>query len=171
MKTRLFIISLSLIWLMGTSCQKDEFNMKNPDVDQFVSILKSGNYFEEVGYELPVFTNNHIESLLFYLKDTTNLNVFPSNPLSSKYTNPKRLNECLFWTIDGIRFGNKYPSLEPCLIDTSMHSELTGYKRVSGKKLIEISSLYINWYDEYMKNPTETLKKKRLFGNTPYKWN
>jgi len=171
MKTRLFIIGLSLIWLMGTSCQKDEFNMKNPDVDQFVSILKSGNYFEEVGYELPVFTNNHIESLLFYLKDTTNLNVFPSNPLSSKYTNPKRLNECLFWTIDGIRFGNKYPSLEPCLIDTSMHSELTGYKRVSGKKLIEISNLYINWYDEYMKNPTETLKKKRLFENTPYKWN
>jgi len=42
MKTKLFIISLSLIWLMGTSCQKDEFDLKSPDVDQFVSILKSG---------------------------------------------------------------------------------------------------------------------------------
>ena len=171
MKTRLFIISLSLIWFMGTSCQKDEFDMKSPDVDQFVSILKSGNYFEEVGYGLPDFSEKHIERLLFYLKDTTSLNEFPSNPFSSKYISPMRLNECLFWTIDGIRVGNKYPSLEPCLIDTSTYSDLTGYPRVSGKKLIEISNLYINWYYEYKKNPTETLKKKKLFENTPYKWN
>jgi hypothetical protein len=171
MKTRLFIISLILIWFMEASCQKDEFDMKSPDVDQFVSILKSGNYFEKVGYELPDFTNKHIERLLFYLKDTTSLNEFPTNPISSKYTNPKILSECLFWTIDGIRFGNKYPSLEPCLIDTSTYSDLTGYARVSGGELIEISNLYMNWHIEYKKNPTETLKKKNLFENTPYKWN
>ena len=171
MKTRLFIISLSLIWLMGTSCQKDEFDMKSPDVDQFVSILKSGNYFEKVGYELPDFSYKHIERLLFYLKDTTSISEFPGNPISSKQTNPKILNECLFWTIDGIRFGNKYPSLEPSLIDTLTYSVLTGYERVSGKKLIEISNLYINWYNEYKINPTETMKKKDLFENTPYKWN
>ena len=35
MKTKVFIISLSLIWLMGSSCQKDEFDMKSLDVDQF----------------------------------------------------------------------------------------------------------------------------------------
>ena len=111
MKTRLFIISLSLIWLMGISCQKNEFDVKNPDVDQFVSILKSGNYLEKVGYDLPDFSDKDIERLLFYLKDTTNLNEFPANPISSKYTNPKILCECLLWTIDGIRFGTKYPSL------------------------------------------------------------
>lgn len=156
---------------MGTSCQKNEFDVKSPDVDQFVSILKSGNYFEEVGYDLPDFSVKHIERLLFYLKDTTSLKMFPVNPISSKYTNPKILCECLFWTIDGIRFGSKCPSLEPCLIDTSTYSHLTGYTRVSGKKLIEISNLYINWYNEYKKNPTEALKKKNLFENTPYKWN
>ena len=145
--------------------------MKNPDVGQFISLLKDGNYFEKAGYELPDFKIKHIDRLLFYLKDTTNLIEFPTNPLSSKYTNPKRLNECLFWTIDGIRIGNKYPSLEPCLIDTSTYSELTGYKRVSGEKLIEISNLYLNWHNDYMKNPTETLKKKNLFENTAYKWN
>jgi len=171
MKTRLFIISLNLIWLMGTSCQKNAFDVKSPDVDQFVSILKSGSYFEEVGYELPDFSDKQIERLLFYLKDTTILNEFPANPVSSKYTNPKILCECLFWTIDGIRFGTKCPSLEPCLIDTSTYSDLTGYTRLSGKQLIEISKLYINWYDEYKKNPTETLMKKNLFENTPYKWN
>ena len=171
MKTKLLIISLSVIWLMVTSCQKDEFDMKSPDVDQFVSILKSGNYFEKVGYDLPNFSDKHIERLLFYLKDTTSLNEFPTHPLSSKHTNPKILCECLFWTIDGIRLGSKYPSLEPCLLDTSTYSDLTGYIRVSGKKLIEISNLYINWYNEYKKNPTETMKKKNLFENTPYKWN
>ncbi len=171
MKKRLYIISLSLIWLIGTSCQKNEFDRKNPDVDQFVSILKSGNYFEEVGYGLPDFSDKHIERLLFYLKDTTSINEFPSNPVSSKYSTPKILCECLLWTIDGIRFGTKYPSLEPSLIDTSTYSEITGYTRVSGKKLLEISDMYINWYKEYKKNTTEILKKKNLFENTPYKWN
>ena len=170
MKTRLFIISLSLFWLMGTSCHKDEFDAKSPDVDQFVGILISGDYFEKVGYDLPDFSDKHIEQLLFYLNDTTRLDEFPSNPVSSKYTNPKILCECLLWTIDGIRFGSKCPSLEPCLIDTSTYSDLKGYPRVSGKKLIEISNLYINWYNEYKKNPTETLKKKNLFENTPFKW-
>ena len=171
MRIRSFIISLSLIWLIGTSCQKNEFDTKNPDVDQFVSILKSGDYFEKVGYDLPDFTEKHIERLLFYLKDTIAINEFPTNPVSSKYTNPKILCECLLWTIDGIRFATKCPSLEPCLIDTSTYSEITGYTRVSGKKLLEISDIYINWYKEYKKNPTETLKKKNLFENTPYKWN
>ena len=171
MKTRLFIISLSLIWLMGTSCQKEEFDIKSPDVDQFIGILISGDYFEKVGYDLPDFSDKDIGRLIFYLKDTTRLNEFPSNPVSSKYTNPKILCECLFWIIDGIRFGTKYPSLEPCLIDTSTYSALTGYTRLSGRKLIEISTLYINWYDEYKKNPSEILKKKNLFENTPYKWN
>lgn len=165
------VICLSLIWLMATSCQKDEFDMKSPDVDQFVRILKSGNYFDKVGYDLPDFSEKQIERLLSYLKDTSIINEFPTHPLSSKYTNPKILNECLFWTIDGIRLGNKFPSLEPCLVDTSTYSDLTGYPRVSGKKLIEISNWYINWYNEYKKNPTETMKKKDLFENTPYKWN
>jgi hypothetical protein len=156
---------------MAPSCQKDELDMKNPDVDQFISILKSGNYFTKVGYELPDFAINDIEDLLSYLKDTTNLKEFPTNPFSSKYTYPKRLNECLFWTIDGIRIGNKYPSLEPCLIDTTTYSPITGYTRVPGEKLIEISDWYINWHNDYKKNPTEALLKKRLFENTPYKWN
>ncbi len=171
MKAKLFILSLSLGWFMGTSCHKDEFDLKRPDVDQFVSILRRGNYFEKAGYELPAFSTKHIERMLSHLKDTTIISEFPTNPLSSKYTNPKILNECLMWTIDGIRFGSKYPSLEPCLIDTSTYSDLAGYARFSGKELIEISTLYINWYNEYKINPTETLKGGKLFENTPFMWN
>ena len=97
--------------------------------------------------------------------------ISPIIRFSSKYTYPKILNECLFWTIDGIRNGNKYPSLEPCLIDTTTYSPITGYTRVPGEKLIEISDWYINWHNDYRKNPTDALLKKRLFENTPYKWN
>jgi hypothetical protein len=120
---------------------------------------------------LPDFTEDHIGRLLVYLNDTTHLQQFPTNPFSSKYTQPKILNECLFWTIDGIRSRNKYPSMEPCLIDTTTYSNLTGYTRLSGRKLVEISKIYIDWYEEYQKNRSETVRKKNLFKNTPYLWN
>lgn len=171
MKVKMLIAGISLVCLMAISCQNDEFDLKDPDVDQFINILKSGNYFETVGYELPDFTINHIGSFFAYLKDTTYINQFPTNPLSSKYTNPKRLNECLFWVIDGIRFGNKYPSLEPCLIDTSAYSVLTGFTRVPGAELITISDLYIDWFEEYRNNSKEALRKKGLLVHTPYRWN
>jgi len=167
MKAKLFIFSWSLFGLMMISCQKNEFDLKNPNVDQFVDLLKSGDYFEKAGYELPDFTLKHINRLMYYLKDTTSISMFPTNPVSSKYTNPKILNECLLWTIDGIRLGTKYPSLEPCLVDLST----TGYSRLSGHELLEVSELYINWYDEYWKNPSESLKTKDLLENTTYRWN
>jgi len=169
MKIKLFFFSL--FWLIISSCQKEVFNTKNPNVDEFISILKKGKYLNEVGYELPDFTFRHIDRLLYYLKDTAILSMFPTHPMSSKYTNPKILSECLMWTIDGIRLGNKYPSLEPCLINTATYSELKGYPRLSGKELLEISDRYINWYVEYKKNPSEVLKTKNLLENTSYKWN
>ncbi|MDD3321332.1 MAG: DUF4943 family protein [Paludibacter sp.] len=170
MKTAKFSILLILIILIGSACQNEDFSKKNPDVDQFVSILKSGDYFEKVGFELPDFKEKDINRLLFYIKDTTILNQFPTNPVSSKLTLPKILCECIFWTIDGIRLGTKYPSLEPCLIDTTTYSIETGYSRISTSELLEISILYINWYTDYKKNPTRTIKQKNIFENTPYRW-
>jgi hypothetical protein len=168
MKTIAFFLTLGILLLI--SCTKDDFDMHDPDVDKFVSIVRDGNYFEEVGYELPDFTMKHIARLLYYSKDTSMIDEFPTNPLSSKYTTPKILNECLFWTIDGIRFANKYPSLEPCLIDTSDFSEIEGYFRLSGRELIDVADLYLNWYDEYKTNQSEVLRTKNIFENTTYRW-
>ena len=170
MKTKLLFISLSSICLFGSSCIEVKFDMKNPKVDQFVEIIKSGHYIEKAGYELPDFTDKDIEKLLLYSKDTSIVNEFPTNPISSKYTNPKILCECVLWTIDGIRIRNKYPSLEPCLIDTTSSAGISGHTRLTGKELIEISNLYINWYNEYKKNPSEILREKELLKNTPYLW-
>jgi hypothetical protein len=152
------------------SCKKDDFDLNDPDVDEFVSIVRNGNYIDKVGYELPNFTMKHISRLLFYSKDTSSINEFPTNPFSSKYTEPKILNECLFWTIDGIRFADKYPSLEPCLSDTSKISEFDGYSRLSGRELLEVADLYLGWYDEYETNPSKAKKTKNLLENTSYRW-
>ena len=65
------------------SCEKDDFDLKDPDVDQFVSLLKHGAYPEKAGSELPEFTMDDISRLLNYIDDTTRLAMFPANPNSS----------------------------------------------------------------------------------------
>jgi hypothetical protein len=161
---------LIICFILTVCCSKDDFDMHDPDVDQFVRIVKDGNYFTEIGYELPDFTIKHINRLLYYSHDTSQIEQFPTNPISSLYTTPKILNECLFWTIDGIRFQNKNRSLEPCLIDTSNLIEDFGYSRLSGYQLLEVANLYENWYNEYEKDPSEELRLKNILENTNYIW-
>lgn len=161
---------LTLCFIMTVFCSKDDFDMHDPDVDQFVRIVKDGNYFTEIGYELPDFTMKHINRLLYYSHDTSQIEQFPTNPISSLYTTPKVLNECLFWTIDGIRFQNKYRSLEPCLIDTSILIENFGYSRLSGDQLLEVADLYENWYEEYEKDLSVGLRQKNILENANYIW-
>jgi hypothetical protein len=168
MKTKMLFLTLGLFWLIA--CKKDDFDLQDPDVDQFISIVRKGHYFNEIGYELPDFKMRHIKKLLHYCTDTSIIDEFPTNPYSSRYTEPKILNECLFWTVDGIRYANKYPSMEPCLWDTSKLSEYEGYSRLTGEKLLEVSELYLDWYADYEIQQSETLKTKNLFENTTYTW-
>lgn len=162
---------LLFITLLACACTPEEFDVKNPDVDQFVRLLKNGSYEQKVGYQLPDFEVKHLERLVHYLGDTTIIPMFPGNPISSKHSNPKILNECLMWAIDGVRFENKYPSLEAVLIDTSTYSALTGYPRIPGEELIEIGNWYKDWYQAYRSNPSTELRKKNLFEQTTYQWN
>lgn len=169
MKRVIFYSCLILLGLGLASCQ-DNFDLKDPNVDQFVSLLKIDNYSSEVGQELPNFSVQHIERLLFYSKDTTVLKMFPANPVSSKHTYPKVLSECILWTIDGIRLGRKYPTLEPSLTDTLAYTSTKGYPRLTGKELMKVAEIYVSWYNDYKKNPSDALKKKDLLANTSYKW-
>jgi Domain of unknown function (DUF4943) len=165
-----FFSCLVVVNLLVASCQ-DSFDLKNPNVDEFVSLLKNGSYLDKVGYELPDFKINHIDKLLLYSRDTSVVKFFPSNPISSKRTAPKILSECVLWTIEGIRLRSKYPSLEPNLIDTVMYSPFTGYPRLSGKKLLRVSDIYTNWYNDYKSSPSDALRKKEILKGTSYKWN
>jgi Domain of unknown function (DUF4943) len=167
MKNKLFFLLAVLCTI--TSC-KDEFDMRNPNVDRFVSLLKDGSYINKVGHELPDFRIEHIERLLFYSKDTSVVSFFPSNPISSKQTYPKVLSECILWAIDGIRLERKYPSLEPRLKDTLAYNPTMGFPRLTGKELLKISDIYSKWYNDYKDSPSDSLKKQNLLGNTGYKW-
>jgi|SRR5690606_33432180 hypothetical protein len=171
MATRKSLLYAVLLMYMACACTPEEFDLKNPDVDQFVRMLKNGSYERKVGYQLPDFGIKHLEKLIKHVNDTSVIHMFPGNPISSKHTNPKFLNECIMWTIDGIRFENKYPSLEAVLIDTSAYSELTGYTRISKKKLAEIGNWYKEWYQAYRSAPSMELQKKNLFEQTTYQWN
>ena len=171
MTTKHFLYVLSLIAILLTSCQEEDFDIRQPDVGRFVSLLKDGSYTRRVGNELPDFTLEHIEELMPYLNDTTRIEYFPANPISSKYTSPKILSECLLWTIEGIRLKNKFPSMEPCLIDTLVYSESRGFARLSGKQLLEVSEVYSAWYAEYRIQPSEVLRSRNVLEATSFKWN
>lgn len=41
---------LLFIILLACACTPEEFDVKNPDVDQFVRLLKNGSYEQKVGY-------------------------------------------------------------------------------------------------------------------------
>lgn len=157
MKNLLFFISLTLLTF---SCEKDEFDLNNPDVAQFVSLIKSGSYtmFEkdEMGENLwlmmPKFTEDHIASLIFYAKDTSHITDYPFNPMSSRSPWPWNrqyciLGEYLLWTVEGIRNGSGYGSLDPYMIDTSAISKNTG---LTGSQLLEIRYIYSDWWDTNM---------------------
>jgi hypothetical protein len=166
--TFLFVCTLGLVL---TSCKDEKFDPENPDVDHFVSLIRNGNYTEKVGYDLPHFNMEDVEKLMTYLDDTTEIKYFPANPITSKRTEPKILNECIMWTIDGIRLGERYPSLEPCLMDITSFSEYTGYARLTKKELLSMADNYIRWYQEYLLNPTDAVRKRDIIDKTKYRWN
>lgn len=160
------IVMLFMMFVVFFSCRFEELDLQNPDPDLFVKLIKNSTFHRDDGNidELPDFKLKHIKKLMGYIDDGSAVDFFPVNPLSSKYTDPKILNECLMWTIDGIRYGKKYPSLEPCLMDTLTYMRITDNERKA------LATKYKSWHDEYTKNPSETLKKKNLLEGTTYKW-
>ena len=121
---KLFFSAILILLCIG--CEKDKFDIDDPDVAVFVNKLKSGtyDYYErgETGENLwllmPEFTPDHISSLIDFAYDTTHISDFPVNPVSSRRPYPEGreyfiLGECLLWTVEGVRNGNRYGSLDP----------------------------------------------------------
>ena len=163
-------ISLFFILVTFACCKDDEFDLENPDAAQFVALIKNGTYSKKAGNRLPHFTMNHIQQLSPYLNDTTEITSFPTNPISSKYTSPKILNECIMWVIEGIRMDETYPSLEPCLININSNSQ-TDHFRLTKKQLISISIKYLQWHEEYLSNPNEITRKRDVIDASNFRWN
>jgi len=171
------LLLLIILTLFCLSCEKDEFDPNNPDVEKFVQQLKNGTYDcyekgengENLWPLMPKFTKNHIQSLIEFSKDTSQLTNFPVNPISSRTPFPYDrqyfiLGECLLWSIEGIRNGSGYGSLDPYLIDTLAIDKYSG---LNGKTILKVRDYYENWWLEYKDNDW---KNKNPLEGTSYLW-
>jgi hypothetical protein len=163
MRTKFFLASL-VFFCLFSACKKKDVDVQNQKVDDFISKVKTSSTFDNVGYELPNFSDKDIGRLMTYIRDTTEVVVFPTNPISSFYTSPKILNECVMWTIEGIRLNKKYASLQPLVRETS-----SPFNRLTKIQLIDLAAKYEQWYDEYKKNPTDEVRTKNIL-DSKYRW-
>ena len=176
MKKLLFIAVLTLFCI---SCEKDEFDINNPDVQKFVQQIKNGTYNsyekgengENLWLQMPKFTENHIQSLIDLSKDTTHITNFPLNPISSRFPfsfgrDYYILGECLLWTVEGIRNGCGYGSLDPYLIDTSLN-ENESFMGLKGTEILIIKDIYKDWWNSLK---DKDWKNKNPLENTSYVW-
>lgn len=171
-----FVIFLSF-QIMG--CTKDKFNLNKPDVDLFVRLLKNGTYDcwekgekgENLWLQMPAFSPGHISALLELAKDTSHISKFPINPMSSRRPFPEGreyfiLGECLLWTVEGIRNGYGYGSLDPWLIDTAL-AESGRFKGLKCNDILIVRDIYEEWWDNL--EDTDWQFKDPLEG-TSYRW-
>lgn len=170
---------LTILTILASSCEVFEFNTENPDVEVFVEKLIHGKYdIYEVGEDgenlwliMPNFTERHIKGLLSFASDTSHLEAFPCNPISSRTPLPEGrdyfiLSECLLWTIEGIRNGRGYGSLDPYLINTSLPDN-EKYKGLSGSEILEVRDLYLDWWEKYEDDDWEDMDPLE---GTVYRW-
>ena len=171
------LILLSIYTIFAVSCETGEFDFDNPDVEEFVNQIKSGEYDyyekgengEDLWLLMPNFKDHHISSLLEFSEDTSHIELFPVNPISSlpPYPNDRQyhiLGECLLWIIEGIRNGTGYGSLVPYLLDTN---NMEYPKALNGEEILDVRKLYISWWSNF--------KDKNWKDNSPleessYKW-
>jgi hypothetical protein len=174
MKTLTILI---ILIFLCPGCKKDEFDPDHPNVVAFVQQIKNGTYncYEknDKGQKLwpvmPEFTKDHIQSLLTFANDTSHIAIFPTNPMSSRKPFPVGreyfiLGECLLWTVEGIRNGNGYGSLDPFLIDSSKAVPTTG---LNGKEILLVRNLYQEWWND---NKNQNWRNTDPLDGKPYRW-
>ncbi len=154
-------LTISILILFCMSCEKEAFDVNNPDVDTFVRQLKEGTYDhyklgedgEKLWPEIPNFTRKYIPLLINHSLDTTLIcpsDHFPVNPISSltpyRWDDGKAcimIGEYLLWCVQGIIEHKTFASLAPILINTNK----TNDERLSGKEILEVVKLYQEWWE------------------------
>ncbi len=171
---RLTLFLVGCLFLLG--CKKNSFDINNPDVDMFVSQLKSGSYNErETGEDgkplwlkMPRFQQQHIARLIELSKDTTHIERFPTNPISSRTPFPQGrdyfiLGECLLAVVEVVR---EKGWLDPYMVDTSKEIP-ERFNGVTGMEILIISDKYKQWWSNYKDGDW---KGNSPLTETPYKW-
>jgi hypothetical protein len=173
------LVCIAILILFNIGCEKDEFDIDNPDVKKFVQQIKNGTYScyekgekgENLWLIMPEFREKHVQSLIDFSKDTSHITDFPFNPISSRTPFPYRrdyciLGECLLWTVEGIRNGSGFGSLDPYMIDTTL-IESERYKGIGGAEILIVRDVYKNWWKNFK---DKDWKNKNPLKETSYRW-
>jgi hypothetical protein len=173
------ILLFTFIAFLFVSCDKEEFDINNPDVKLFVQQLKNGTYNcyekgqngENLWLQMPKFSEKHIQSLIDFAKDTSHVANFPINPISSRMPTPNGrdyfiLGECLLWAVEGIRNNNGFGSLDPYLIDMAL-SDGERPRGITSSQILIVKEIYNDWWSSFK---DKDWKNANPLSNTSYAW-
>jgi hypothetical protein len=171
------VIFIAIFCFVMVGCKKEEFDIDKPNVAVFVNQIKAETYSiyeldkngEKLWLKMPKFTKSHIPALLILAEDTTHVNIFPTNPLSSRNPFPEGrdyfiLGECLLWTVEGVRNETGYGSLDPYLVN---HTDPNNLKALKGIDILSVRERYRNWWDNYKDSNWKTIDPLE---GTIYNW-
>jgi len=148
------------LWKTTDECENGTYNCYG-----------KGENGENLWLLMPKFKEKHIQSLIDYSKDTSHIIDYPFNPISSRTPYPVGRNycilgECLLWTIEGLRNGSGYGSLDPYLIDTAL-AENERYKGLEGSEILIVRELYKDWWKNLK---DKDWKNKNPLEESSYRW-
>lgn len=158
-----------LFALLCIGCDKNSFDVNNPDVTEFVTQLKNGTYDtyartdegERLWPVMPSFDRDDVPALISLARETDLVSPcdhFPVNPVSSMYpwrlVNGKpsiMLGEYLLWCAEAVLEGKEFASLNPVLVDEINNP----YGRLDSDEILNVRRLYQEWWDRngHLENP------------------
>lgn len=143
---RIFTLVLVILASVFSSCQEERLDFYHPDVEQFVYLLKEGNYAasDSLGMtSFPHFTIEDIDALLPYTSDLSPIPSFPLVPVADQ-SGKFRLGECILWTIESIRLG--HIASMGCKMVHVNAVDYEGIYFLSDEEVLEASTLYKEWW-------------------------
>lgn len=176
-----YLILFSVLALFCNSCNKGDFDIKNPDVRVFIEQLKDCTYDEieiaETGERLwtkmPDFHMKDVPLLISLSKDTEMISPcghFPVNPISSippyRINNGKEfimIGEFLLWCVEAIIAGRDFASLTPVLVNENHSPE----QRLTAEEILAVRKIYQDWWNKngHMEDPMDLPLE-----GTEYRW-
>ena len=166
------LLSIFLLLFIFISCDKSEEEFsKEVNVVQYVDLLIRGKYS---AVELPSFTEADIPQLLEYRNSRQKISNFPTNWISSYWTEESTLGIYVLWTIESIRavavdselLTGRFPSQNPVVGTRS-----TPFEMVPDEESLDVvAEAYMDWWQKNRDIDFEQFKTIDPLLETGLKW-
>ena len=157
------VVIFAVLALLCSGCDKNSFDLSNPDVREFVKQLENGTYSqyeytedgERLWAKMPDFQKKDIPELISLATETSLISPchhFPVNPMSSMW--PFRivdgrecimLGEYLLWCAEAVIQERDFASLNPVLCNKNYPND----QRLDAAEILAVRKIYQEWWNEY----------------------